>query len=90
MDMNIDMENGGMLDESFDMPPSAFDFQPAPPSVPEGNFFSQEIIGLGLQEPLPPDVMVEELYVINSETLCRVLMLVGIKYTSTESNLHCL
>jgi hypothetical protein len=32
-----------------------------PPALPEGNFFSQELISLGLQEPLPPDQMINDL-----------------------------
>jgi hypothetical protein len=70
MDMNMDMGTGGILDESFDIPLSAFDFQPAAPSMPEGDFFSQELISLGLQEPLPPNQMVDELY----GTLPRLLL----------------
>jgi hypothetical protein len=69
MDINIDMGTDGLLDESFNVPLSAFDFQPAAPSVPEGDFFSQELISLGLQEPLPPNQMVDELYVPTPEVL---------------------
>jgi hypothetical protein len=62
MDMNMDLETGGLLDESFNVPLSAFDFDSTAPSLPEGNFFSQELISLGLQEPLPPNQMIDELY----------------------------
>jgi hypothetical protein len=62
MDINMDMGGAGLLDESFDIPLSTFDFQSAAPSLPEGNYFSQELISLGLQEPLPPNQMQDELY----------------------------
>lgn len=61
MDMNIDMGNVGVLDESFNIPLSAFDLQPAPNTLPEEDFFSQELIRLGLSEPLPPQEMIDEL-----------------------------
>jgi hypothetical protein len=61
--MNMDMGNIGMLDEAFNMPISSFDYQPAPSALPEGNFFSQELISLGLLESLPPQQMIDDLYV---------------------------
>jgi hypothetical protein len=60
MDMNMDVGDD-MLDPAFDIPLSAFDYQSVPPALPEGNFFSQELISLGLQEPLPPDQMINDL-----------------------------
>lgn len=68
MDMNMEMGNTGMLDESFNVPLSAFDYQPAPNALPEGDFFSQELISLGLSEPLPPQEMIDNLYASISES----------------------
>jgi hypothetical protein len=56
MDMNMDFEGDPLLD--FPMPESTFAFQP---QMPTGDFFSQEIISMGLQEPLPPDEMIADL-----------------------------
>jgi hypothetical protein len=61
MDMNVEMGTG-MLDESFNVPLTAFDYQPAPNAPPGGEFFSQELISLGLSEPLPPQQMIDDLY----------------------------
>jgi hypothetical protein len=60
MDMN---EPGslGMMDESLNVPLSAFDYQPDPNALLEGDFFSQELISLGLSEPLPPVQMMDDL-----------------------------
>jgi hypothetical protein len=58
MDIDMEFEDDALLD--FPIPEPTFTFQP---EMPNGDFFSQEVISLGLQEPLPPDEMVEELYV---------------------------
>ncbi|TGO34719.1 hypothetical protein BHYA_0185g00230 [Botrytis hyacinthi] len=39
----------------------------AEPSVPIGDYFSQDVISLGLQEPLPPDDLMDELFQIYFE-----------------------
>ncbi|TGO07359.1 hypothetical protein BTUL_0288g00080 [Botrytis tulipae] len=39
----------------------------AEPSVPIGDYFSQDVISLGLQEPLPPDNLMDELFQIYFE-----------------------
>lgn len=59
MDMNIDFDDVGLADQMFDisqyqMPADNILFQPEP-------IFSQELIGLGIQEPLPPQDMMDEL-----------------------------
>jgi hypothetical protein len=53
---NMDFDEDALLD--FPIPESAYTFQP---QIPNGDFFSQEVISLGLQEPLPPDEMIDEL-----------------------------
>lgn len=62
MDMSMDMGDAPLLEETFDIPLSGFDYQPAAAPLPEGNFFSQALISLGLQEPLPPNQMINDLY----------------------------
>ena len=61
MDLNIDMGNIEMLDQSFNVPLSGFDYQPDPNALPEGHYFSQELMSLGLSEPLPPQQMIDDL-----------------------------
>lgn len=56
MDMNVDFENDALMD--FPMPETAFTYQP---EMPTGDFFSQEVISLGLEEPLPPEEMIRDL-----------------------------
>ncbi len=62
MDMNLDLDGGDILD-SFDMMQSGFGFQTlgAPSEIPIGDGYSQELLSLGLQEPLPPQDMIDEL-----------------------------
>lgn len=55
MNMNMDFEADPILD--FSIPESTYTFQPQIP----GDFFSQEIISLGLAEPLPPEEMMADL-----------------------------
>jgi hypothetical protein len=55
-DMNMDFESDPLL--NFPISDSTFTFQP---QIPTGDFFSQEIISMGLQEPLPPDEMIADL-----------------------------
>ena len=58
MEMNIDFTDGGIGDKEFGTAPK----EPKDQStMPCGDFFSQEVISLGLEEPLPPDDLVEEL-----------------------------
>ena len=63
MDMNLDMDDGGILDSAFDIQQSDFGLPPLGPSLPTGDLYSQELLGLGLQEPLPPQDMMDELWV---------------------------
>lgn len=64
MDMNIDMGDDGLLDGTFNLNAGGFDFSPPGPSIPMGDLFSQELLELGLQEPLPPQEMMDELHQI--------------------------
>jgi hypothetical protein len=62
MDINMDFEDDTLLD--FTMPESTYTFQPQIQSfMPEPDVFSQELLSQGLQEPLPPDEMINELHV---------------------------
>jgi hypothetical protein len=61
--MDIPLEDGGMLNEPLDMHAAGFDFASLAPSLPMGDPFSYDLIALGLDEPLPPQDMMNELYV---------------------------
>jgi hypothetical protein len=61
--MDIPLEDGGILNESLNMDPAGFDFANLAPSLPMGDPFSHDLIALGLDEPLPPQDMMNELYV---------------------------
>lgn len=90
MDMNVDMGDAGMLGQDFNISLSAFDFPPAAPSIPEGDFFSQEIISLGLSEPLPPQEMIDELYASNLKPLAPILTEPDMTCTLQSTILQCL
>lgn len=62
MDMNMDLGDVEILDESFNIPLHASRYQPVPPALPEEDLFSQELISLGISEPLPPQEMIDDLY----------------------------
>jgi hypothetical protein len=58
--------NYGYADEplfipGIEMAQSGFDIQEPGASTETGDFFSQELLSLGLQEPLPPQDMMDEL-----------------------------
>ncbi|RDL34407.1 Uncharacterized protein BP5553_07535 [Venustampulla echinocandica] len=55
------------IDGSLDIEQWAFTFQPAAPSFPMEDPLSQELISLGLEEPLPPQQMIDELHDIYFE-----------------------
>lgn len=77
MDMNMDMNftNEGLQDLGFDIMNGNLGTASSVPTVPIGDFFSQEIISLGLQEPLPPESLMDDLYVwILSEGYIHVLI----------------
>lgn len=58
MDISLDMGMGGGIDAAFEMPQAGFGMQ----NDPSGEeFFSQELLALGLGEPLPPQDMMDEL-----------------------------
>lgn len=67
MDMNLD--DPDFIDPAFDMP--QFTMPVENPSILAGDFFSHELLALGLEEPLPPQDMMDELFVISREILCR-------------------
>lgn len=60
MEMNLDLNDGEMLD-SFIMMQSDFGFNLSGPALAPGEVFSQELLSLGLQEPLPPQDVIDEL-----------------------------
>ena len=60
MDMDMNFVDEGLQDLGFDIMNGNIG---AGPSVPIGDFFSQEVISLGLQEPLPPESLMDDLYV---------------------------
>lgn len=61
MDMDMNIDDSVLLDAAFDMPSSNFTPQHMETPPVENNFFSQELIELGLDEPLPPQEMIDEL-----------------------------
>jgi len=63
MDMNIDLDDPTLLDPGFDMPSTGFGVPDMEPS-PANNLYSQELLQLGLDEPLPPQDMIDELHQI--------------------------
>lgn len=66
MDLNLDLDldNNVLLEPSFDISQHGFGFSaPAPAPTMHNNYFgSYELIALGLQEPLPPQEMMDELH----------------------------
>lgn len=66
MEMNLDIDSAHLLDQSYNI--SHYNTKHiGDTSMPSGDFFSQELLGLGLQEPLPPQDMIDELYAIYFE-----------------------
>lgn len=59
MDMNIDFDDAGLADQMFDIP--QYQMLEGNISYQSEPIFSQEILGLGLQEPLPPQDMMDDL-----------------------------
>lgn len=60
MDMELNFTNEGMQNIGYDILSGNVG---TGSSVPAGDYFSQDVISLGLQEPLPPDNLMDELYV---------------------------
>lgn len=51
----------------------------------EDNTFTWEMVGLGLEEPLPPQDTIDELYVNSGRFLnCRLTQIIDIRFTSTR------
>jgi hypothetical protein len=67
MDMNLDLDDDGLLDPSYDISQPGFGFSTPAPAMPIDDFGSFDLIGLGLQEPLPPQQMMDELHHIYFE-----------------------
>ncbi|KAH6664927.1 fungal-specific transcription factor [Halenospora varia] len=61
MDINM---GEGLLDPNFDVDQFNFELQNMAPTMPVDDFSSQELISLGLHEPLPPQEMMDELHEI--------------------------
>ncbi|KAK6595740.1 binuclear zinc transcription factor [Botrytis cinerea] len=59
MDMELNFTNEGMQNIGYDILSGNVG---TGSSVPAGDYFSQDVISLGLQEPLPPDNLMDELY----------------------------
>lgn len=76
----MDFENDPLLD--FPVQDSTYTFQP---QMPVGVFYSQEVISMGLQEPLPPDLMIEDLYVSHRFISTETDEELDISYTSKNS-----
>jgi hypothetical protein len=63
MDINLDLDlDDTLLDPSFDISQPGLDFSVPAPTISADYFGSYELIGLGLQEPLPPQDMMDELH----------------------------
>ena len=64
MSLDLDLDNNGLLEPSFDISQQGLGFSaPAPaPTMHNDYFGSYELIALGLQEPLPPQEMMDELH----------------------------
>lgn len=79
VDLNFDTSN-----VDFDIPHPGM---PNDNPMPSGDFFSQELLALGLLEPLPPQDMMDELYVtLSSVLVCMHLpMTPGSRYFSKSS-----
>lgn len=65
--MNIDFDDAGIFDPSYDISQGGLGIQGSDPSFPMANFGDFELISLGLQEPLPPQEMIDELHEIYFE-----------------------
>jgi len=59
--MDMALGDGGLLSEPLNMQPPGCGFEGLAPSVPIEDHFSQELISLGLQEPLPPQDLMDDL-----------------------------
>jgi hypothetical protein len=78
MDMNLDLDldDDGLLDPSFDISQPGLGFSAPAPNMPTDYFGSYELIGLGVQEPLPPQDMMDELHHIYFEKHHRTMPMI--------------
>lgn len=65
LDLDLDIEDA-VLDASFHAKQFEYRPQPTPPAPPAEAPLSQELISLGLDEPLPPAYIIDELYVFGA------------------------
>ena len=62
--MDMSLGDGGFFNEPLILGSSGTVFQALAPGLPsEEDPFSQELISLGVQEPLPPEDVINDLYV---------------------------
>ncbi|TVY56061.1 Citrinin biosynthesis transcriptional activator mrl3 [Lachnellula cervina] len=66
--MDMSLGDGGFLNEPLIVGPSGTGFHGLTPALPMGDPFSQELISLGVQEPLPPEGVMDDLYNIFFDT----------------------
>jgi Fungal Zn(2)-Cys(6) binuclear cluster domain len=78
MDMNLDLDldNDRLLDPSFDISQPGLGFSVPAATIPMDYFGSYELIGLGLQEPLPPQEVMDELHYIYFEKYHRTMPMI--------------
>lgn len=65
-DLDLDLDLDTVLDPSFHTEPFEYRSQPTPQAAPAEVPLSQELISLGLDEPLPPAYIIDELYVFGA------------------------
>lgn len=65
LDMGLDMGDA-VLNTSYHAEQFEYRPQPTPPAAPVEAPLSQELISLGLDEPLPPAYIMDELYVFSA------------------------
>jgi hypothetical protein len=80
MEMNLDMDDPDLLDQCFDIPQLGMD---AGMSSLGPEFFSQELLGLGLQEPLPP----QEYVACNFLKYCNIIIVHFTRQSSAATNI---
>jgi hypothetical protein len=83
MDMNLDIDDADLLDPSFQIPQFGMESS-GPLPMQSGDYFtqSQDLLALGLQEPLPPQEMMDELYVAKLSVFVPLLTSADMRYTS--------
>ncbi|CZS93123.1 uncharacterized protein RAG0_03541 [Rhynchosporium agropyri] len=62
MDINTDLNNPTMLNPGYDMPSTGYNIPYAEPLAENNQNYPQELLELGLEEPLPPQEMIDDLH----------------------------